>query len=77
MVYQNCKQGCEEFVSRTLSADNFVELAKVVELLGIGSLKESILTFIKDNFSVIEHREDLYDLPQSFLIEAMSFFGSK
>lgn len=71
------RTGCEEFVARTLSADNFVELAKTVEQLGMESLKNSIVTFIMDNFSALEHREDLYDLPQFILIKAMSKIGSK
>ena len=62
---------CEEYLSESLSLDNFIDTAKRINCLDVKYLRVSVSKFIIDNIVEIKEKVDLSQVPKEILVETL------
>ena len=71
------KNLCEDFISKNVTITNLSEVAQAAEKFKSTLLKESVLTFITNNVSIIEENRDSLNLPEKYFWDVIFKLGKK
>jgi len=62
---------CEDYLIKNINEENYAEIAKVAEVLGANSLRESVVDFIAKNTKILQKRSDFMNLSNNLLKDAI------
>ncbi len=65
---EDLAEGCEEFLAKRITEDNYVKLAIISDLLDLALLRKTTMEFIEKNLYKVTKREDIRNLPNNMYV---------